>query len=124
MIESSHPSNLFPDCERNPQGAINFSPTLTAICLMVCLCGFAVLLWSVSFSEGFREPATASRDLERLASRLLGLESRLSDLSIFEQAMFLLWGEDGETQEKIRQWYAGLPVRASMATTWASAVFR
>ena len=106
MIESSHPSNVLPGFERNPQREINFSPILTAICLIVCLCGFAVLLWSVFFSEGFREPATASRDLERFASRLLSFESRLSELSVFEQTMFHLWGEDGDTQEQLRLWYA------------------
>ena len=108
MIESSHPSNVLPDCERNPQRAIHFSPALTAMCLMMCLSGFALFLWSASFSEGFRDPATASRDLERLASRMLGLESRLSELSTFEQAMFRLWGEDGDTREQFRLWYAEL----------------
>ena len=109
MIESSHPSNVLSDCDRDPQRAIYFSPTLTAICLMVCLCGFALLLWNASFSEGFRESEAVSRDLERLASRLLSLESRLSELSTFEQAIFRAWGEDGDTQEQLRQWYAELP---------------
>ncbi len=109
MIESSHSSTVLPDCEQDLQREINFSPTLTAICLMVCLGGFALFLWNVSFSEGFRKPATASRDLERLASRLLGLESRLSELSAFEQAMFHVWGEDGAIREQLRQWYAELP---------------
>jgi hypothetical protein len=109
MIESSHPSNVLPDFERDPQRASHFSPTLTAICLMVCLCGFALFLWNASFSEGFREPATASRDLERLASRMLGFESRLSELSAFEQTIFRVWGEDGATREQLRQWYAELP---------------
>lgn len=109
MNESSHPSTVLPDCERDPQREINFSPALTTICLIVCLCGFALLLWSAAFSGGFRETATASRDLERLASRMLGFESRLSELSAFEQTLFRMWGEDGDTQEQLRLWYAELP---------------
>ena len=54
------------------------------------------------------ELATTSRDLERLASRLLSFESRLSELSAFEQGIFRLWGNDGDTQEELRQWYAEL----------------
>ncbi len=109
MNESSHPSTVLPDFERDSRREIYFSPTLTALCLMVCLCGFGVLLWSAFFSEGIRESATASRDLERLASRLLGFESRLSELSAVEQAIFRVGEEDGDTREQIRLWYAELP---------------
>jgi len=109
MNELSQPSKLLPDFERDPHREIHFSPILTAICIMVCVCGIALLLWSMSTSEFFRDSATASRDLERLASRTLGFESRFSELSAFEQALFRLWGEDGDTQEQLRQWYAELP---------------
>ena len=109
MIESSQPSNLWPDSEPDSQGGLQFSPILTALCIMVCVLGFALLLLSASSSEEFPETVTASRDLERLASRMLGFESRLSELSAFEQGMFRLWGEDGDTQEQLRLWYAELP---------------
>jgi len=105
MIESSQPSNLLPDS----QGELQFSPILTVFCIVVCVFGFALLLWSASSFEGFPESLTARRDLERLASRMLGFESRLSELSAFEQGMFRLWGEDGDTQEQFRSWYAELP---------------
>jgi len=105
MIESF---TLLPD-SAPAQGKHQFSPVLTALCLLVCLCGFALLLWTVAFSDGLRESPTVSRDLERVASRLLGFESRLFELSVFEQAMFHLWGESGDTQGQIRLWYAELP---------------
>ncbi|MDH5564199.1 MAG: CPBP family intramembrane metalloprotease, partial [Nitrospirota bacterium] len=110
MIEPSQSSSLLPDSEGHVQGERPFSSVLTALCLLVCLGGFGLLLWTVAFSDGVRESSmTASRDLERIASRLLGVESRLSDLSAFEQAMFHLWGEDGDTQGQLRLWYAELP---------------
>ncbi len=105
MNESSQPSNLLPDS----QGELQFSPIVTAFCIVVCVFGFALLLWSASSFEVFSESLTVSRDLERLASRMLGFESRLSELSAFEQGMFRLGGEDGETQEQFRSWYAELP---------------
>jgi len=109
MIESSQPSNLLPDSEPDSHGELQFSPILTAFCIMVCVFGFALLLWSASSFEVFSESLTVSRDLERLASRMLGFESRLSELSAFEQGMFRLWGEDGDTQKQLRLWYAELP---------------
>lgn len=109
MIEPSQPSNLLPDSEEHVQGERPFSFVLTVLCLLVCVCGFGLLLWTVASSDGVRESVTASRDLERIASRLLGVESRLSELSSFEQAMFHLWGEDGDTQGQLRLWYAELP---------------
>ena len=109
MIESSQPSNLLPDSEPDSQGELQFSPILTAFCIMVCVFGFALLLWSASSFEVFPESLTVSRDLERLASRMLGFESRLSELSAFEQGLFRLWGEDGDTQEQLCSWYAELP---------------
>ncbi len=109
MIEPSQPSSLLPDSEERVQGERPFSSVLTALCLLVCLGGFGLLLWTVSSSDGVRESMTASRDLERLSSRLLSVESRLAELSAFEQAMFHLWGEDGDTQGQLRLWYAELP---------------
>ncbi len=109
MNESSPLSNVSSDSEREIQEERQYSGILTALCFMVCLCGFGLFLWNMTFSDVFRESATVNRDLERLASRILGFESRLFDLSSFEQAMFHLWGEDGDTQEQVRQWYAELP---------------
>ena len=109
MIESYQSSNRLPDSDPDSQGELQFSPILTAFCIMVCVFGFALLLWSASSFEVFPESLTVSRDLERLTSRMLGFESRLSGLSAFEQAMFRLWGEDGDTQEQLRLWYAELP---------------
>ena len=68
-----------------------------------------MLLWIVSASEGLSESVMASRDLERLASRLLGFESRLSEFSGFEQSLFRLWGGDGDTPAQLREWYSELP---------------
>ena len=76
---------------------------------MVCASGFVLLLWSVSSSDVMPESLTASRDLERLASRMLGFESRLSDLSNFEKSLYYLWWEDRHTQEQLRYWYAEIP---------------
>ncbi len=109
MNEPPQSTHRIPDAGLNSHQEINFSSTLTALCLLVCVSGFVFLLWSASASEVVPESVTVSRDLERLASRMLGFESRLSDLSAFEQALFRFWGEDGDTQEQLRQWYAELP---------------
>ena len=109
MIESSQPSNLLPDSEPDSQGELQFSPIITVFCIMICVFGFALVFWSASSFEVVPESLTVSRDLERLASRMLGFESRLSQLSAFEQGMFRLWGEDGDTQQQLRLWYEELP---------------
>lgn len=109
MNEPPQSTHRILDAELNSHQEINFSSALTALCLLVCVSGFVFLFWSVSASEVVPESVTVSRDLERLASRMLGFESRLSDLSAFEQALFRFWGEDGDTQEQLRQWYAELP---------------
>ena len=101
MIESSQPSNLLPDSEPDSQGELQFSPIITVFCIMICVFGFALVFWSASSFEVVPESLTVSRDLERLASRMLGFESRLSQLSAFEQGMFRLWGEDGDTQQQL-----------------------
>ena len=108
MLESSQSFNLLPDSEQDSQREPQFSPPLTAFCLMVCLCAFVWFQWNASSFEANQESVTVSRDLERIANRLLSFESRLSDLPAFEQAMFHLWGEDGETQQQLRLWYAEL----------------
>ena len=108
MNEMPPSIDLWPDSERGFHKEIRFSPSLTALCLLVCVCGFVVLLWSVSATE-VELGITASRDLERLASRLLGFESRLSELSSLERGLFRLWGEVGDSQEQIREWYEELP---------------
>jgi CAAX protease family protein len=106
MLEWSQPSNLLPDSEADSPKPPQFSSTLTVLCLIVCLCAFVWFQWNVSSYEADHESITVSRDLERIANRLLGFESRLSEFSAIEQAMFHLWGEDGETQQQLRLWYA------------------
>ena len=109
MMGTPEPSHWSTGLERDNSEEIQFSRVLTLFCGVVCVCGFALLLWSVSSTEEWQESATASRDLERLASRLLSIESRIPELSRVEQAMFLLWGAEGETQEQFRQWYKEVP---------------
>lgn len=84
---------------------IKFSRVLTVVCLVILAAALGLLLWMVTFVEGVRLSVHESRDLERIASRLLGFESRLPDLSPVERMMFQLGGQDGETQEQIREWY-------------------
>ncbi len=109
MIESSRISQESMDHHGEPRGEITFSPFLTVLCLVICVSGLVLLLWTVSASEGFRESITISRDLERLSSRVLTVASRLSDLSRVERAMFHLLGDYDETQEQLRLWYAEIP---------------
>ena len=96
------------DPRQDLQDEIQFSGLLTAFCFMVCLSGVGLLLWSVATTDLLADSPTASRDLERLASRMLSFESRLPELSSFEQMMFRLGGQDGDTQEHIRLWYEEL----------------
>ncbi len=106
MPQNSH---LLLDSESGSFKELHFSSYLTALCLMVCLSAFALFLWSVSSSDAMPESLTASRDLERLSSRILGFESRLSELSNFEKRLYHLWWEDRHTQEQLHQWYAEIP---------------
>ncbi|GJL58491.1 MAG: hypothetical protein NPIRA03_13480 [Nitrospirales bacterium] len=87
------------------QEEIRFSPLLTVACLLVCAAGMGLLFWAVTLSDDVRLASPASRDLERIASRMLGFESRLPELSSFEQVMYRLGGQDGETLEQIQLWY-------------------
>jgi hypothetical protein len=103
-MESEHSANLLSDTS-SLQEEIQFSRLLTIGCLIICASGIGLLLWMVAFSEGLRLSVNESRDLERIASRMLGFESRLPELSSFEQMMFRLGGQDGETQDQIRLWY-------------------
>jgi membrane protease YdiL (CAAX protease family) len=105
MMESEHSVNLLSDSSSTHQEEIRFSRLLTVVCLMMCATGIGLLLWMVTFSGGLRLSLNESRDLERIASRMLGFEARLPELSSFEQLMFRLGGQDGETQEQIRLWY-------------------
>lgn len=93
------------DTRSDLQEEIQFSSLLTVVCLMVCAAGMGLLFWAVTLSDDVRLASPASRDLERIASRMLGFESRLPELSSFEQVMYGLGGQDGETQEQIRLWY-------------------
>ncbi|MDR4459122.1 MAG: CPBP family intramembrane metalloprotease [Nitrospirales bacterium] len=87
------------------QDEIQFSRWLTGLCLLFCVGGLGLLFWAVTFSDDVRLASPASRDLERIASRMLGFESRLPELSSFEQVMYRLGGQDGETLEQIQLWY-------------------
>ncbi len=93
------------DTRSDLQEEIRFSPLLTVLCLLVCAAGMGLLFWAVTLSDDVRLASPASRDLERIASRMLGFESRLPELSSFEQVMYRLGGQDGETQEQIQLWY-------------------
>ena len=109
MIEQPQPTQLSPVRNEVSYKEISFSPLLTALCLLVCGSALALLLWGASSSERFSESETMGRDLERLASRILSFESRLSDLSALEKRIFYVWGEDGDSQEQLLQWYAEFP---------------
>ena len=104
-MESEHPVDLLSDTRSDSQRELHFSRWLTVVCLVVCAAGMGLLLWTVTVSDGLRLSSTESRDLERIASRMLGFESRLPELSSFEQMMFRLGGQDGEMQEQILRWY-------------------
>nr|MBA3614365.1 hypothetical protein [Nitrospirales bacterium] len=93
------------DTRLDLQEEIQFSSLLTVVCLMVCAAGMGLLFWAVTLSDDVRLASPESRDLERIASRMLSFESRLPELSSFEQVMYRLGGQDGETQEEIRLWY-------------------
>ncbi|MDH4362446.1 MAG: hypothetical protein OEW33_17115, partial [Nitrospirota bacterium] len=105
MMESDKTVEFPSEARFDQQEEIKFSRLLTVVCLVVCSAGMGLLLWTVAFTDGLRLSFTASRDLERISSRMLGFESRLPELSSFEQVMFRLGEQDGETQEQIRQWY-------------------
>jgi len=104
-MESEHPVDSLSDTRSDLQGERQFSSLLTVVCLVMVAAGMGLLLWTVTFSDGLRLSSTESRDLERIAGRMLSFESRLSELSSFEQMMFRLGGQDGETQEQILRWY-------------------
>lgn len=104
-MESDNTGDLNPDTRSDLQEEIRFSPLLTVVCLMVCAAGMGLLFWAVTLSDDVRLASPGSRDLERIASRMLGFESRLPELSSFEQVMYRLGGQDGETLEQIQLWY-------------------
>lgn len=104
-MESDNTADLLPDTRSDLQEEIQFSRWLTGLCLLFCAGGLGLLIWAVTLSDDVRLASPASRDLERIASRMLGFESRLPELSSFEQVMYRLGGQDGETLEQIRLWY-------------------
>lgn len=63
------------------------------------------MIWEVLNGETNPEPTVVSRDLERVASRLLGLESRMKDVSSIEQALYRVLGQPEDTLDEIRGWY-------------------
>ncbi len=97
------------NAEPGSHKVLHFSSSLTALCLMVCVSAFAALLWSGSFADDIPGSLTASRDLERLSSRLLSLESRLSELSALEKSLYHLWWDDRHTKVQLREWYEEIP---------------
>ncbi len=97
--------DLLPDTRSDLQEEIQFFRWLTGLCLLFCGGGLGLLIWAVTLSDDVRLASPASRDLERIASRMLGFESRLPELSPFEQVMYRLGGQDGETLEQIQLWY-------------------
>lgn len=109
MIEPSKFSHWLSGFQGDSNEKVQFSLILTIFCSTVCVLGFMILLWSIGSTDRSREIETDGRDLERLASRMLGFESRFSELSVFEQNMFRFWRGDGDTQEQLRQWYAEFP---------------
>lgn len=108
MMPSEHPAEMSSGTCSELQQEIPFSRFLTGVCILICAVGLGLLLWTVAVVDGLRLSVHESRDLARIASRLLGFESRMPELSSFEQMMFHLGGQDGETQEQIRQWYEDL----------------
>jgi uncharacterized protein len=108
MIPSEHQTDLPSGIRPDIQEEIKFSRLLTIVCIVICASGLGLLLWTVAVMDGVRLSLHESRDLERIASRLLGFESRLPELSSLEQMMFRLGGQDGETQKQIRLWYEDL----------------
>lgn len=93
------------DTRSDLEEEIQFSRWLTGLCLLFCIGGLSLLFWAVTLSDDVRLASPASRDLERIASRMLGFESRLPELSSFEQVMYRLGGQDGETLDQIQLWY-------------------
>ncbi|HNP60486.1 MAG TPA: type II CAAX endopeptidase family protein [Nitrospirales bacterium] len=104
-MESEQSVDLTSDTRPDLREEFRFSPLLTVLCLLVCGAGMGLLFWAVTLSDDVRLASPESRDLERIASRMLGFESRLPELSLLEQVMYRLGGQDGETQEQIQRWY-------------------
>ncbi len=104
-MESGHPVDHLSKTCSDLQEKIQFSRLLTVVCLLVCAAGMGLLFWTVTLSDDMPLSVSKSRDLERIASRMLGFESRLPELSSFEQMLYRLGEQDGETQEQIRLWY-------------------
>ncbi|MGD9850188.1 MAG: lysostaphin resistance A-like protein [Nitrospirales bacterium] len=85
-----------------------FSPVITIFSLMICLAGLGVILWSTSLSEAPLLDSSSSRNLERLASRVLSFDAYTNRLSSFEQFIYRLGTEELKTQEDILRWYREL----------------
>lgn len=84
------------DTRSDLEEEIQFSRWLTGLCLLFCIGGLSLLFWAVTLSDDVRLASPASRDLERIASRMLGFESRLPELSSFEQVMYRLGDKTGK----------------------------
>ncbi len=106
MTDFQQPVTPFSEPESVPLRERRFSPMVTVSCLLLCLSGLGLVLWEVLNAEPNPESTMVSRDLERVASRLLGLESRMKELSAMEQALYRVWGQSDDIQDEIRRWYA------------------
>jgi len=104
--------------ESVPSNKRRFSSIVTVGCLLLCLFGLGLVLWEALNDEPNLESTTVSRDLERVASRLLGLESRLKEVSAIEQALYRVWGQSADTQDEIRSWYTEVVDDYSPALDW------
>lgn len=85
-----------------------FSPIITIFSLMICLAGLGAILWSTSLAEAPLLDSSSSRNLERLASRVLSFDAYANRLSSFEQFIYRLGTEKVKVQEDILRWYREL----------------
>ena len=106
MNEFQQSVEPFSEPETVPVRKPRFSSIVTVSCLLFCLSGLGLVIWEVLNGESSTDPTVVSRDLERVASRLLGLESRMKELSVLEQVLYRVWGQPEDTQDEIRGWYA------------------
>ena len=85
-----------------------FSLFITLLSLMICLMGLGGVLWSTSLSQAPLLDTSSSRNLERLASRVLLFETYAHRLSSVEQFFYRLGAEKLDTQQDILRWYREL----------------
>jgi len=96
-----------------------FSPVLTVLSLTICLMGLGVILWSTSLSDAPSFGLSSSRDLERLASRVLAFETSANHLSSFERFMYHLGTGEFDTYDDLLRWYRELLSEQPDVMNWA-----